>query len=77
MTLTDVNLSFFAVIWTIVCVLVGFWMGRRTQGPDPGIIDAIKALATTKPEPLYEEDPYYEPMTGAKQKRIQTVEDNE
>jgi len=73
-TSTDINISLFGVVWTLACVLVGFWMGRKTQRPDHAVKDIIDAIMPEDKTPYVDEDPFHEPMTGEKQKRIQIIE---
>ena len=80
MTLMDINLSLFSVIWTVICIVIGFALGRKTQGADQSVVDALKGLSMQKPSaaPMVEEDPYFEAMNGYKQdRRIPTVDEGD
>lgn len=58
----------FSLLAFLFLVWVGFRMGRATQGqPTPPILPRKETVTL-------EEDPYHEPMYGAKQERIPTVE---
>jgi len=54
-------------VWPVVCVYIGFRLGRYTEGrPMAPIINHLV-------EPAIIEDPYDEPMYGKPQKRIPTI----
>lgn len=55
-------------IWTLVCVYLGFRMGRQS------IDKPLAPIKVRREEPLLEEDPYYVAMNGKPQPRIQTAE---
>ena len=58
-----------SVLWTAICIWIGFWMGRQVaEKPLPPVFEK-----KSEP-PMIEEDPYWEPMHGKPQNRIPTVD---
>lgn len=61
------------LVWPVMCLWVGFRMGRATVG----IVEPVRIFETAKkqkPAPA-DEDPYYEAMHGRPQSRIATIKE--
>jgi hypothetical protein len=61
-------IAFLVAPWTVICLLIGFRMGRRSiDKPLPPFIEKKQAR-------IIDEDPFWEPMNGTPQPSYPTAE---
>ena len=65
-------MCFIAALFSLVCVLIGFYLGRISQ--DKAVGPALPRIFPEKPAEA-DQDLYYEAMYGGEDEIIQTVED--